>query len=282
MSIENAVVIGEDGNPIHWHTPPGRSAGSIPDSADLWDILWENRDHLAGVAHSHPGRGIPGPSYEDVTTFAAVEAALGRKLRWWITSENELVVATRRGLNRAGSSIYDTERVEPFKAPWWCDRLRRMSYEPAKFEALEPALPCSCNNKWGTYPKAAWEEDSYALIAFGTEGGIILEHEGPHIDFELQEAGTGPFVEDMGLTPPHEDPGLWIWKGRIVDTTFHGPDGTEYDYELDGEFRELTDEEWKAFRAGESILPQSQHVPCYEQACEERQRLEALEETENA
>ena len=42
---------------------------------------------LAGVAHSHPGGGIPTPSWEDLTTFAAVEDGLGQRLVWWIVSE---------------------------------------------------------------------------------------------------------------------------------------------------------------------------------------------------
>jgi len=89
---EAAVVIGLDGEPIYWHVPEDRSAGSIPDSDVLWNVLWENRDNLLGVAHSHPGGGVPGPSHTDVTTFRAVEAGLGKKLLWWITSSETVVV----------------------------------------------------------------------------------------------------------------------------------------------------------------------------------------------
>lgn len=74
--IEVGVVIGLDFRPRYWHLPPGRTAGSIPDTRSLWDVLWEQRADVAGFAHSHPGSGVPGPSHTDVTTFAAIEAGL--------------------------------------------------------------------------------------------------------------------------------------------------------------------------------------------------------------
>lgn len=80
--METALVFDLDGNTIHWHEPAGRSKGSLPDSAALWDVLWGNRDRLGGVAHTHPWDGPSGPSQTDVTTFAAVEAALGARLVW--------------------------------------------------------------------------------------------------------------------------------------------------------------------------------------------------------
>jgi hypothetical protein len=119
--MEAAVVIDRDGAPIHWHTPPGRTAGSLPDSRELWDVLWESRDRLAGVAHSHPGGGIPGPSHEDLTTFSAVELALGLRLDWWITSSDAIVVVRWRGPDR-----YDYVAEEVGVTPAWVERLRRL------------------------------------------------------------------------------------------------------------------------------------------------------------
>jgi len=117
--MEAGVVIDRDGEPIHWHVPAGRTAGSLPDSRELWDVLWSNRDRLAGVAHSHPGGGIPGPSHEDVTTFSAVELALGRRLDWWITSADAVVVLRWQGPDKYD---YRAERVDP--EPAWTARLR--------------------------------------------------------------------------------------------------------------------------------------------------------------
>jgi len=122
--MEVAVVIGTDGEALHWHLPPGRTMGSIPDTRSLWDILWSNKDTLQGVAHSHPGQGAPVPSYEDVTTFAAIEGSLGRRLDWWITTQDELVLFTWTGPGRL-------DYIPIFRycsdLPWLCE-LRRLTY----------------------------------------------------------------------------------------------------------------------------------------------------------
>lgn len=90
MSIETAVVIDKNMRPLHWHLPPGRSSVYIPDSRDLWEVMWENRDNLLGVAHSHPGFGLARPSWEDITTFQACEEALGKRLDWWIITQSSI------------------------------------------------------------------------------------------------------------------------------------------------------------------------------------------------
>ena len=89
--IEAGVVIDMDMSPIFWHLPDGRTAGSIPDTRVLWDVLWDNRETVLGFAHSHPGAGVPGPSHTDLGTFVAVEQALGRRLKWWITSSDHFL-----------------------------------------------------------------------------------------------------------------------------------------------------------------------------------------------
>ena len=119
MSIEAGVLVDLNGEPIYWHLPADRSGGALPDSRPLWDVIWENRDRLLGFAHSHPGSGAPGPSYEDVTTFAAIEAALGERLVWWITSADQFVELRWVGPDklhyRAWPRIYE---------PSWVQRLR--------------------------------------------------------------------------------------------------------------------------------------------------------------
>lgn len=80
--IETAVVIDKTGKPIHWPEYQGATGGSIPDSRPLWEVLWESRHDLGGVAHTHPWSGVAAPSFEDVTTFNAVERGLGRRLIW--------------------------------------------------------------------------------------------------------------------------------------------------------------------------------------------------------
>jgi len=118
--MEAGAVIGVDGV-LHWHAPANRSAGSLPDSRQLWDVLWDNRSRLLGFAHSHPGGGVPGPSYTDVTTFAAVEAALGRRLSWWISSADCTAVVRWCGPDRL------SYRGEQVREPDWAAELRRLS-----------------------------------------------------------------------------------------------------------------------------------------------------------
>jgi len=120
MSIEAGVVIHQDGSPIHWHLPQGRTAGSLPDSRTLWDVIWDNRATLAGFAHSHPGYGIPGPSMTDLTTFSAIEIGIGRKLIWWIASEDRLIALRFSGPGKYDYKACVLDDIEPF----WIQQLR--------------------------------------------------------------------------------------------------------------------------------------------------------------
>lgn len=124
--IEAGVVIDKSGQPLFWHLPEGRTAGSLPDSRTLWDVIWGafQDGTLLGFAHSHPGSGVPGPSYSDVTTFAAIEAALGQRLMWWITSETHVVELAWTGEDRLS---YRATLVQ--EAPAWVAELRRLSQQ---------------------------------------------------------------------------------------------------------------------------------------------------------
>ena len=87
---EAACVFDVSGNVLLWHVPNGRSGGAIPDSRDLWEVLWENRESLGGVAHTHPWTGTPVPSTTDITTWEAIERGLGRRLLWPIVTMSEV------------------------------------------------------------------------------------------------------------------------------------------------------------------------------------------------
>jgi len=136
--LESAVVLvrGENGAqvPLFWHLPEGRTVASLPDSRDLWSVLWEHRKNLVGVAHSHPGGGVPGPSYTDVTTFAAVEAGLGVRLNWWITSATHLIVARWVGPDRLS---YEGTLIE--EEPLWANLLRDFSEQMKKEREIHNA-----------------------------------------------------------------------------------------------------------------------------------------------
>lgn len=100
--IEVAVVLDDAHRPLFWHEPPGAHATALPDSRTLWEVLWTERHRLGGVAHLHPGRGEPAPSPEDLTTFAACEAGLGRRLGWWIATADQVRRFAWAGPDRLG------------------------------------------------------------------------------------------------------------------------------------------------------------------------------------
>lgn len=114
---------------LYTHMPEGCTAGSIPDSTDLWTQIWAGRDVIKGFAHSHPGFGLPGPSHTDLTTFAAVEAGLGRRLTWWITSEDGLIALQWTGPD---PTDYCIEAVPEDGAPAWVTKLREISWKESK------------------------------------------------------------------------------------------------------------------------------------------------------
>ncbi len=103
---EASVVLDFEGNPLLWWLPEGRSAGYIPpkrERAEDIDILLrfiiENHEIVWGVAHTHPGSGITGPSWIDLETFAGVETAISKpypadytRLPWWIATSDDLVL----------------------------------------------------------------------------------------------------------------------------------------------------------------------------------------------
>jgi len=121
--LEACVVLSTSGSICFEHCPEGRSAGYIPDSAVLWEVLWDRREALGGVAHSHPGTGIPAPSHTDLSTFAAVECALGRRLTWWISSSTDTIALVWGGPDRLH---YVAEQIHP--EPDWVSRLRALSH----------------------------------------------------------------------------------------------------------------------------------------------------------
>ena len=127
---ELAVVVDQHHHPIYWHTPWGATAVSVPDSRVLWEAMWDRRHDIAGVAHLHPGVGVPRPSLEDVTTFAACEAGLGRRLVWWIATADDV-----RGFSWAGPDptidrlVYRSRHVPADEARAWLAELRVRGWE---------------------------------------------------------------------------------------------------------------------------------------------------------
>jgi len=116
--------------------------GYVPDSHQRWRDIWEAREDLVEIAHTHP-RGALGFSHEDETTMSAVEIGLGRKLRWSVITEDGYLV--RNG---------NTQVVKRESLPWWVDLLRAASYHGVP-ERRAPcgmkshAMDCDCGGMGG-------------------------------------------------------------------------------------------------------------------------------------
>jgi hypothetical protein len=109
---EVCLLIGR-GGVILW-ADASTSPVALPDSRTRWEAIWHHRGELEEIAHSHP-RGPSAFSHEDETTMEAIDAALGRALRY-------SVVAPRVVIARIDGK---TSEVDP--EPWWAGLLRLAS-----------------------------------------------------------------------------------------------------------------------------------------------------------
>ena len=90
----------------------------LEDSQARWQAIWQHRDELEELAHSHP-IGPLAFSEEDTTTMAALEAALGKTLRFSIVAPGGM-------LAKQGD-----EQGLVANEPWWAALLRLASGMPA-------------------------------------------------------------------------------------------------------------------------------------------------------
>ena len=91
------------------------STTRIPDNRDRWEIIWQHRNDITEIAHSHPGEFLDF-SHEDLTTMEAVEAGTGKFFTWSIITKNGFLS------RKAGQ---DTRRDD---SPWWLGLMRTLSY----------------------------------------------------------------------------------------------------------------------------------------------------------
>ena len=130
MTLEAAALISADEQTVLcWHLPVGRTSASVPGDAalgpdDLLVLLVRHRPYMAGTAHSHPGGGVPGPSWTDITTYAAVEKYFRCRFKHWIASMDRMVVVTWSGPDRYD---YTVTVVDEDKEPAWSAELRHKS-----------------------------------------------------------------------------------------------------------------------------------------------------------
>lgn len=104
------------------------SATRVPDSRERWETIWEHRNEITEIAHSHPGEFLDF-SGEDITTMEAVEAGTGKAFTWSIITKSGFLS------RKAGK---DTQRKD---SPWWLDLMRSLSYgEPRKRRTIKKGV----------------------------------------------------------------------------------------------------------------------------------------------
>ena len=118
--VETGVVIGKQGEVLLWHEPENASGGALPDSRQLWEFFRDNWPKIWGFAHTHPD-GYSRPSWTDITTFAAIEAALDLRFTWWIVTQKLTEVMW------VGKDIHSYSSVTVDDELEWVESLRRRS-----------------------------------------------------------------------------------------------------------------------------------------------------------
>jgi len=95
------------------------SATRVPDSRERWEVIWQHRNEITEIAHSHPGEFLDF-SNEDLTTMEAIEAGTGKQFTWSII--------TKKGFLSRKSGT-DVQREDN---PWWLELIRMLSYSESR------------------------------------------------------------------------------------------------------------------------------------------------------
>jgi hypothetical protein len=91
---------------------------ALPDRRSRWEAIWDLREQIVEIAHTHPLGGAAF-STEDQTTMQALDSALGRKLRYAVVTPDVL-------LRRVPSEDGPIDRFETAE-PWWTTLIRLAS-----------------------------------------------------------------------------------------------------------------------------------------------------------
>jgi hypothetical protein len=112
MKREVCFLIGE-GERVLW-ADASDSPTALPDSRVRWEAIWNHREELTEIAHSHPN-GPERFSAEDEETMAALASALGRSPRFSVVTPASVIV---REDGRDGIRVDE---------PWWVHLMRLAS-----------------------------------------------------------------------------------------------------------------------------------------------------------
>ena len=118
MLREVCFLLGED-DAVLW-SDASQSPTALPDSRARWEAIWSRRERIVEIAHTHPLGGVKF-SHEDETTMAALDVALGRKLRYAVITPDTMLRRTPgEGDEQPTDLIVEAE-------PWWTALIRSAS-----------------------------------------------------------------------------------------------------------------------------------------------------------
>lgn len=112
MKREVCFLIARNGQ-LLW-SDASASPLALPDSRERWEAIWQHRNDLVEIAHSHP-LGPEQFSAEDSSTMRALDAALGKKLLFSLVTPRQYLL---RGPN---------DVAVPATPPPWVRALRLAS-----------------------------------------------------------------------------------------------------------------------------------------------------------
>jgi hypothetical protein len=114
-AIEVCFLLGE-GDVVLW-SDASASPTALPDSRARWEAIWERRDRIVEIAHTHPLGGAFF-SAEDETTMRAIDSGLGRELRYAVVTPETML---RRVPGRSDALVAADDE------PWWTQLIRAAS-----------------------------------------------------------------------------------------------------------------------------------------------------------
>lgn len=89
MKREVCFLIGKKGD-VLW-SDASNSPLALPDSRERWEAIWQRREELAEISHSHP-LGPEQFSAEDTSTMRALDDALGKRVTFSLVTPRQYLV----------------------------------------------------------------------------------------------------------------------------------------------------------------------------------------------
>jgi hypothetical protein len=125
-SREVEFALSHDHDIIGWRAG---GMGGTADSRSWFDVLWNNRDRLLGMAHTHPDAGHKAgvhPSSIDLNSWQSLEIGFGFRLLNYVVNRSS--VCEVRLVQHVSTIKYETRLLTPDDQPWWVSLIRELSY----------------------------------------------------------------------------------------------------------------------------------------------------------